>query len=79
MTAKICNFPLAVSEGEEIERLHASMKEWHGNVYGGDTPLGTLVWHEVEAAMKTEDLGIVRNAAAALKELQHLRALDIPF
>ncbi len=55
------------------------MKEWHGNVYGGDTPLGTLVWREVELAMGVDDLRLVRNAAAALKELQHLRAADIPF
>ena len=79
MSAEICNFPVAESEGDEIERLRAGMKEWHGNVYGGDTPLGTLVWREVELAMGVDDLRLVRNAAAALKELQHLRALDIPF
>ncbi len=79
MTAEICNFPVAVSEDDEIERLRASMREWHGNVYGGDTPLGTLVWREVELAMGVDDLRLVRNAAAALKELQHLRAADIPF
>ena len=79
MTAEICKFPVAESEGDEIERLRASMREWHTNVYGGDTPLGTLVWHEVEAAMKNDDLSIVRNAAAALKELNDLRVADIPF
>ena len=78
-TAEIYEFPVPESEGDEIERLRASMKDWHGNVYGGDTPLGTLVWHEVEAAMKSDDLGQVRNAVAALEELSALRASDIPF
>ncbi len=79
MTAEICKFPVAESEGDEIERLRARMREWHGNVYGGDTPLGTLVWHEVEAAMKSDDLSIVRNAAAALEELCAMRVSDVPF
>ena len=79
MTAEICKFPVAESEGDEIARLRASMKDWYTTVYDGDTPLGTLVWHEVETAMKNDDIGLVRNAAAALKELEHLRAADIPF
>ncbi len=79
MTAEICKFPVAESEGDEIKRLRASMKNWHANVYGGDTPVGTLVWHEVDAAMKTDDLGQVRNAYAALDELLLMRASDIPF
>ncbi len=79
MTAEIYRFPVAESAGDEIERLRASMRDWYTNVYGGDTPLGTLVWHEVEAAMKNDDIGQVRNAASALEELSTLRVADIPF
>lgn len=79
MTAEICKFPVAESEGDEIERLRASMREWHTNVYGGNTPLEFLVWREVELAMGSDDLCFVRKAAAALKELNDLRVADIPF
>ncbi len=70
---------VASSERDEIERLRTSMKDWYTNVYGGDTPLGALVWHEVDAAMKNDEIGMVRNAAAALHELNTLRVSDIPF
>ena len=79
MTTEICKFPVADSEGDEIERLRASTRDWYTNVYGADTPLGALVWHEVDAAMKTDDLGQVRNAYAALDELLLMRASDVPF
>ncbi len=79
MTAEICKVPVAESAGDEIERLRASMRDWYTNVYGGDTPLGTLVWHEVEAAMKSDDLGQVRNAAAVFKEFDDLWREAVPF
>ena len=79
MTAEICKFPVAESEGDEIERLRASMRDWHATVYGGDTPLGALVWHEVDAAMNNDDLCLVRNAAAVFKEFDDLWREAVPF
>ena len=79
MTAEICKFPVAESEGDEIERLRAGMREWYAMADGGTTPLEALVWHEVDAAMKNDDLRLVHNAAAALREFGDPKLWDIPF
>ena len=62
-------------------RLHDAaikeMTEWRENVYGGDTPLGTILWHEIDAALKRDDEDILRNAYLALTELQRHRQADV--
>ena len=79
MTAEICKFPVPESEDDEIKRLRASMRAWHTEARGGTTPLEVLVWREVELAMGTNNLHLVRNAAAALREFGELKLSDIPF
>ena len=72
MTAEICKFPVAESEGDEIERLRAGMRAWRAAASRVSGSLEFLVWREVELAMGVDDLCLVRNAAATLKELTDL-------
>ena len=72
---------VVLTKREEIARLRAIMKDRHLDMMhnGGDSPLCALVWHQVDAAMKSDDLVIVNTAASALEEFLNLTDAGIPF
>ncbi len=79
MTAEICKFPVPESEDDEIERLRGGRRAWYTEANGVTAPLEALLWRQCDAAMKNDDLHLVRNVAAALREFGELKLNDIPF
>ena len=71
-------FGVVPGDTETTDDVRRALSQWHENVYGGDTPLGTLVWHEIDAALRGDDEAVLHNAYAALRELQQHRVNDVP-